>query len=138
MRKAYLLAVLSLLLTGCEQENEGVENAIRQVYTKGATQLPSIVISPGWSMDDHGRPAMVYGNHLCPKDIFSIVSEDGCVVIDPADNMVTVRVLTKSTGIQSFQREDWSIERSGKFPNEIFRLKRPDNTYVSEWKGASS
>ncbi|MBL5885706.1 hypothetical protein I7V28_19585 [Lelliottia amnigena] len=135
--KLRLVAML-LLLTGCDQKNEVVGNPLKLVFSTGSLQLPSVVIIPGWPMDDHGRRALVYGNTVCPTGTLSDANEAGCVVIQPEDSSVSVSVIASRSGSQVTQQEIWSVERLGTFPDDVIRLKRPDSTYVSMWKGTGS
>lgn len=137
MNKRCLLMAMSLLLYGCDQFSETGVNTLKQDIARDAMKIPSIVIYPGWTMDDHGKPATVYGTNLCPEGIFSNMSENGCLVIEPADKTVTVSVLAANSGINKAQHETWLVERSGAAPDDVIRLKRPDKTYISEWKGTS-
>ena len=65
--KLITLTIMSgLLLTGCDQVKDSVDIYIKQIFLEGAFKLPSIAISPGWKINDHGSVAEVYGNKDCP------------------------------------------------------------------------
>ncbi|WP_162302950.1 hypothetical protein [Buttiauxella sp. 3AFRM03] len=98
-----------------------------QVYKYGNIQQPVIVISPGWQMNDHGKPGTLHGDSECPEDMHF---QPGCTIIHPKDKTVSVSISTP----EATKKEIWTVEQKGKYPGEIIYLKRPDNTYVTSWE----
>ena len=122
--KPIILTIMSgLLLTGCDQVKDSVDNYVKQVFLMDdAFKLPSIVISPGWRINDHGSIAEVY--------------RSGCIVIDPEDETVRAFIVKANSGREEVVKEVWIVEHRGEFPHVNFRLKRPDNSYVTPWHQA--
>lgn len=139
---ALVLAVT--FLAGCDEATEATGNIIAQYHRDGLIEQPSIAISPGLQIDDHGALAEVYGDRKCPSTFSTETTEDGCVIIGPEDDQVIVTVISglapENTGrneawpvrtIKSAEKEIWTVERQGEFPRQVIRLKRPDNSYVT-------
>ncbi|WP_154975012.1 hypothetical protein [Klebsiella grimontii] len=134
--KLIILSIMSgLLLTGCDQVKDSVDNHIKHVFLEDAFKLPSLVISPGWKINDHGSVAEVYGNKDCPTS-FDDDIRSGCIVIDPEDDTVRAFIVKPNSGREEVVKEVWIVERQGEFPYINFRLKRPDNSYVTPWHQA--
>ena len=135
--KPIILTIMSgLLLTGCDQVKDSVDNYVKQVFLMDdAFKLPSIVISPGWRINDHGSIAVVYGNKDCPT-LFGDDIRSGCIVIDPEDETVRAFIVKANSGREEVVKEVWIVEHRGEFPHVNFRLKRPDNSYVTPWHQA--
>lgn len=134
--KLITLTIMSgLLLTGCDQVKDSVDIHIKQIFLEGAFKLPSIAISPGWKINDQGSVAEVYGNKDCPTS-FDDDIRSGCIVIDPGDDTVRAFIVKPNSGRQEVVKEMWIVERQGEYPYINFRLKRPDNSYVTPWQKA--
>lgn len=134
--KLIILSIMSgLLLTGCDQVKDSVDNHIKHVFLEDAFKLPSLVISPGWKINDHGSVAEVYGINDCPTSFFDVIRW-GCIVIDPEDDTVRAFIVKKNSGRQEVVNEMWIVERQGEYPYINFRLKRPGNSYVTPWQKA--
>lgn len=134
--KIIILTIISgLLLTGCDQVKGSVDNYVKHVFFEGAFKLPSLVISPGWKINDHGSVSEVYGNKDCPTS-FDDDIRSGCIVIDQEDDTVRAFIVKPNSGREEVVKEVWMVERQGEFPYNNFRLKRPDNSYVAPWHQA--
>ncbi len=125
--KAALIALSGLLLAGCDQ----AESSMKTLSDTGSDPTP--VISPGYQIDDHGKPAYVSGHSACPDASGKPNSEQGCIIVDKQASTVQVDVTSSSS--QAVRRETWTIERSRTPPDNSIRLKRPDNSYVTPWHG---
>lgn len=121
-----------LLLTGCDQAHNVADSYVKLVNLSGVFPPPSIAISPGWKINDHGTLAEVYGLNLCPTS-FGDVSLSGCVIIGHEEKSVTVFIIKLKSGVTDKSKELWTVERKG---NLIFELKRPDGSFVIPWKDA--
>lgn len=126
MIKYMPLIVASLIVTGCDEATDMTKDAMMQVYSDGNIQQPVIVIHPGWQMNDHGKPGALHGDSECPENM---QPQSGCIIIHPTDNTVSVTVSTP----EATKSEIWTVEHKGTFPDDIIRLKRPDNSYVAAW-----
>lgn len=126
-----------LLLTGCEQAENLANSYVKLVLVNLNYDFspPSIAISPGWKINDHGTLAEVYGLNRCPTS-FGDDSISGCVIIGPEEKIATVFIIQLKPGVKDKTREVWTVERKGEFPNFILNLKRPDGSYVIPWKEA--
>ncbi|MGK3116021.1 hypothetical protein [Candidatus Pantoea formicae] len=118
--------IASVLLAGCDQ----AESGMKALSESGSAPTP--VISPGYQIDDHGKPAFVYGQSACPDASGNPTGEQGCIIVDKQASTLQVDVEASS---QAVRRETWTIERSGTPPDNSIRLKRPDNSYVVPWHG---
>ncbi|HIA2898163.1 TPA: hypothetical protein ACWP2V_004578, partial [Escherichia coli] len=96
-------------------------------YTNGPFKEPTIVMSPGWRMDDHGREALIFGSSHCPDVNGNNTSEGGCVLIE--EHSATVAVTVVDATNQSRRQETWTIERK----KDRVIVKRPDNSFVMPW-----
>ena len=134
--KLITLTIMSgLLLTGCDKVKDSVDIYIKQIFLEGAFKLPSIAISPGWKINDHGSVAEVYGNKDCPTSSDDDI-RSGCIVIDQEDDTVQAFIVNPNSERKEVLNEIWIVERHGEFPYNNFRLKRPDNSYVTPWNQA--
>ncbi|EOU6689241.1 hypothetical protein ACN63D_004923 [Escherichia coli] len=103
------IVILSADLTGCDLANGAAESGVYQKYTNGPFKEPTIVMSPGWRMDDHGREALIFGSSHCPDVNGNNTSEGGCVLIE--EHSATVAVTVVDATNQSRRQETWTIER---------------------------
>lgn len=113
-----------LLLTGCDYAKNSVNSQLERSSIEVGNS-PTIIISPGWKINDNGSIAEVYGNKSCPtlsKDDF----RTGCIILTTEVKTVEVYISHPN----SSRKEIWIVERQGKFPNDNVRFKRPDGTYV--------
>lgn len=119
------------VLTGCDLVNSTFDTSVKQSYINGAFKEPSIVISPGWQISDHGNKAVVFGTSNCPDSNGKATKKEGCVIIDAQSATVAVFVVDPSAQLR--RSEVWKIERKGDVPTQLTRFKRPDNSYVVAW-----
>lgn len=115
-----------IILGGCSMAISAVNSELSKPVSNDLMTL-SIVISPGWKMNDHGKKALVFGNSSCPDSNGNITTEEGCVIID--NHTATVAVFVVDATAQSRRSETWTIERNG----ERTIMKRPDSSYVMSW-----
>lgn len=120
-----LAAIIALFLTGCDQA-DAVAHADRH---PGPAVHPETVIAPGAAFDDHGHPARVYGQEICPWEEDSGGLQSGCVVINRVTKQVNVIVTSAAT--PSGHPETWTVVRRGASPEGLVWLLRPDGSYVS-------
>ncbi|PXW50349.1 hypothetical protein DFO55_12420 [Grimontella sp. AG753] len=130
MKKIALVIAASLVISGCDESLELIENSVYKVLSTGVNQSPYIVLQPGFRIKDHGKAATVFGYDNCPKTDFSYTRESGCVIINSLDKTVSVLVSNESTSISKPRQELWTVDRQGDQRGEIVRLKRPDNSFV--------
>ncbi|HHD8103975.1 TPA: hypothetical protein ACOXWE_004584 [Salmonella enterica] len=120
-KRAMLLALVALsggLLASCDQLNAGA--------------TPTVVIEPGWQINDHGLRAVVSGPDKCLNKLGIETSETGCIVI----RLKTATVAVNIAGAAGTRSEKWNVERTGDAEHGIMRLKRPDGSYVTSWQGS--
>ncbi|WP_158700372.1 hypothetical protein [Cronobacter dublinensis] len=126
-RKINLIFTSALIILGeCSMAISAVNTAQANLLSIDL-MAPSIVIPPGWQMNDHGKKAVVFGNSSCPDSNGNITTEEGCVIID--NHTATVTVFVVDATAQSQRSETWTIERSG----ERTTVKRPDKSFVMPW-----
>lgn len=130
MRYSILVMATTLTLAGCDQANKAISNSIYQVSPGEVSGSSYIVISPGFRINDHGGLVMVFGYSHCPDRLFNSKTETGCIIIHYHDLTVPVLVRHGNSPHSKTTQEEWSIERQGKFPAEVIRLQRPDNSFV--------
>ncbi|WP_367144356.1 hypothetical protein [Pantoea stewartii] len=121
-----LATAIVLVLAGCDRA-EAVPDAARN------PERPAIVISPGMTFDDHGRPGRVFGQDACTREDQSAGSKTGCIVINRMTKQVNVIVASAST--PSGHPETWTVVRTGASPESTVWLRRPDGSYVSRLSG---
>ncbi|ELY4008020.1 hypothetical protein SMZ65_004385 [Cronobacter dublinensis] len=115
-----------IILCGCSMAVSAV-NTVQTKLMSIDLMAPSIVIPPGWQMNDHGKKAVVFGSSSCPGSNGNITTEEGCVIID--NHTATVTVFVVDATAQSQRSETWTIERSA----ERTTMKRPDKSFVMPW-----
>lgn len=119
-----LLMVASLFISGCDQDSKSLMPATKDVFTIDS-RAPIIQVTPGYKINDHGKPLTIFGRSQCQNSLDGQGS-GGCIAIKPTDSTISVNV--------GNEWELWSVERRGKFPNEKILLKRPDGNYVVSWR----
>lgn len=130
MRIKSWIAAGCFLLAGCDQVQNAADNTLTAAAHDAGMKQPGIILSPGLNIDDHGKNAVLYGDKMCPESLMSSAVESGCIVIEPDDKTVAV---TLSNAGEPLKKEVWTVEREGKYPKEVIRLKRPDGSYVMPW-----
>lgn len=130
MRIKSWIAAGCFLLAGCDQVQNAADNTLTAAAHDAGLKQPGIILSPGLNIDDHGKKAVLYGDKMCPESLMSSAVESGCIIIEPDDKTVAVRL---SNAGESLKKEIWSVEREGQHPKEVIRLKRPDGSYVMPW-----
>ncbi|ELD7546630.1 hypothetical protein ACUTGP_25515 [Klebsiella pneumoniae] len=130
MRIKAWVAAGCLLITGCDQVQNAADNTLTAAFHDAGMKQPGIILSPGLNIDDHGKKAVLYGDKICPESLMSSAVESGCIVIEPDDKTVAVRL---SNAGEPLKKEVWTVEREGQHPKEVIRLKRPDGSYVMPW-----
>ncbi|AIX52486.1 hypothetical protein VBJ26_19860 [Enterobacter hormaechei] len=121
------IVILSAGLSGCDLANGATESGVYQKYTNGPFREPTIVMSPGWRMDDHGKEALIFGSSQCPDANGNTTSEGGCVLIE--NHSETVAVIVVDATKQFRRQETWTIEHK----KDRTIVMRPDNSYVMPW-----
>ncbi|EIZ1085995.1 hypothetical protein MPI44_004543 [Klebsiella oxytoca] len=135
MKNVFFSLATVFLLTGCDQAHSVADSYVKLVNLNDAFSPPSLAISPGWKINDHGTFAEVYGLNRCPTS-FGIVSQSGCVIIGQEEKNVTVFLIKHKAGVKEKTKELWTIERKGQYPKLVFKIKRPDGSFVIPWKEA--
>ena len=130
MKTILFVVTACLVLAGCDQAKDAIDDVLVNLNRNGAFGQPSIVISPGWQIDDHGKLAKIYGSEKCPKSFLSSVRRSNCVIIGPDDEVVPVLIGYGEVPHKAAKSELWTVERRGEFPHNSVQLKRPDNSYV--------
>ncbi|WP_410517839.1 hypothetical protein QNH99_23390 (plasmid) [Pantoea allii] len=121
-----MAAAVVLVLAGCDRA-EAVPDAARN------PERPAIVISPGMTFDDHGRPGRVFGQDACSREEQSAGSKTRCIVINSVTKQVNVIVASAAT--PSGHPETWTVVRTGASPESMVWLRCPDGSYVSRLPG---
>lgn len=130
MRIKACVAAGCFLMAGCDQIQNTIDNVSAAVFRNADMKKPVFVLSPGLSIDNHGKKAVLYGDERCPESLMSSVNGSGCILIKPEDKTVVVNINTVG---EPRKKEVWLIERVGQQPKEVIRLKRPDGSYVTPW-----
>ncbi|WP_387489314.1 hypothetical protein [Photorhabdus sp. RM96S] len=124
MKKILLAVMAGLMLDGCDQTKDVMDDTIVQIYRNCVFEQPSIAISPGWQIDDHGQLSEVYGYSECPKSFLSSVSTSGCVIIDPKDKTVPVFISYGEAPHKTVKNELWT-GASRRIPTRFNSTKAP-------------
>lgn len=134
MRIKSWIAAGCFLLAGCDQVQNAADNTLTAAAHDAGMKQPGIILSPGLNIDDHGKKAVLYGDKMCPESLMNSAVESGCIVVEPDDKAVTVRL---SNAGEPLKKEVWTVERwsveHGGHIKEVIRLKRPDGSYVMPW-----
>ncbi|MCK0553197.1 hypothetical protein KFO32_09000 [Pantoea ananatis] len=130
MRTKVLIAAGCLLITLSIQIKNTLNNASGVVFHNTNIYQPGFTLSPGLSIDDNGKKALVFGDKVCSDSLINNAIKSGCIFIEPGVKTVAVTV---STAGEPLKKELWAVERAGQPLKESIRLKRPDGTYVTPW-----
>ena len=120
--------IISLGLLGCDLANGASKSEVFQKYTIRSFGEPTIVMKPGWRMDDHGREVLIFGSSHCPDANGNNTPENGCVIFDNSSSVVSVIVVDATK--QTRRQETWTIEHN----TDRTIVKRPDNSHVMPWQ----